>query len=189
MCYFRSNELILFVYSKTPDTCPQRQCDCLWLDFLVHTWIAASLLVCFQLVCVCWTLAQQGGYSHFVMRKIHYYVVEWRKASDFLSETVVLDGPSEIWRHCVCVCVFVCLCELKDEGVHSSLHHFLMDKFPPSSRRTLVVTVMTSGFLLLFWRAVGCDSRTGSCQHESHCSPSYRLSPIASITPPFPVKW
>lgn len=24
---------------------------------------------------------------------------------DFLSETVVLNDPNEIWRHCVCVCV------------------------------------------------------------------------------------
>lgn len=60
------------------------------------------------------------------------------------------------------------VCEQRD----SSLHHFMMDKFPPSSRHALVVTVMTSGFLLLFWRAVGCDSHTVRYQHVSHCSPS-----------------
>jgi len=77
------------------------------------------------------------------------------------------------------VCVCVCERETKE---HSSIHHFLMDNFPPSSRHALGVSVMTSGLLLLFWRAVGCDSRTGSCQHASHCSSSSRLRSSASIT-------
>lgn len=73
--------------------------------------------------------------------------------------------------------VLVLVCEQKAEGVHSSLHHVLMDKFLPSSRHALVVTVMTSGSRLLFWRVVGCDNPMGSCQHASHCSSSYKHPP------------
>lgn len=107
--------------------------------------------------CLCvLNICPMGGCSHFIRREIHYCIVEWRKheiQSDFLSETVALDDPNEIWKHYVCV--HVCVYAQKARSVHSSLHHSLMDKFPPSSRHALVVTVMTSCFLLLFWRVVG----------------------------------
>lgn len=104
-------------------------------------------------------------HSHFVLREIHYYVVGWRERK-IQSEISSLG-----W--------LLLMTRMKDGGIlrvceqrDSSLHHFMMDKFPPSSRHALVVTVMTSGFLLLFWRAVGCDSHTVRYQHVSHCSPS-----------------
>lgn len=75
----------------------------------------------------------------------------------------------------VSVCVGVCVWVQKDGAVYSSLHHFLMDKFPSSSCHALVVTLMTTGFLLLLWRA-GSDSCMGRCQHVSHCSSTYRLN-------------
>lgn len=79
-----------------------------------------------------------------------------------------------------CVWIYVCMHEWRDKGEHSPLHHFMMDKFPPSFRHALVATAMTSGFLLLFWRVVGCDSHMGRCQRASHFSSSYRPPPIIS---------
>lgn len=151
---------------------PDTRFQCLALGcFLVHTWIAVTLLVCFQF-CVCvLNISPMGGLQSLCYKEntplCCWVKKAWDSVRDFLSETLVLDDPNEIWSHCACVR------EQKDEGVLSSLHHFLMDTFPPSSRHISVVTVMTSGFLLFFWRAVGCHSRTGSCQQASHCS-SYR---------------
>lgn len=75
---------------------------------------------------------------------------------------------------CVCVNMCVYMGKCREEGEHSPLHHFMMYKFPPSFRHALVATAMTSGFLLVFWRVVGCDSHMGRCQHASHFSSSYR---------------
>lgn len=66
--------------------------------------MAAFLLLRFQFAC--WTLAPWR--LTVTLLNIYYCLLLCRwgdSARDFLSETVALNDPNEIWRHCVWACV------------------------------------------------------------------------------------
>lgn len=88
-------------------------------------------------------------------------------ARDFLLKPVVADDTNEIWGPCLCVsvymckCVCVCVCVRRKMRKHTLCHFWWIRFLSLSLRHGSVVTVMTSSFLLLFWRAVGGDSCRG----------------------------